>query len=102
MCVAVTMAVAAVTTVPAVAVKVALVCPGAMLTDAGTVRLGLSLAKATVVATPAARSKAAVQLDVWLLFNVAGVHASDTRTGATRLRVAVWLPPFSVAVNVTF
>jgi hypothetical protein len=100
--VAVTVAVPLVLIVDALAENVAVLDPTATVTLAGTVTVGLLLANAMAVATPATRSREAVQLDVWLLFNVAGVQERDTRTGATRLRLAVWLPPFSVAVNVTF
>ena len=61
--VAVTVAVSLVLIVVALAENVAVLDPTAMVTLAGTWRLALLLARVTVVATPALRSRDAVQVD---------------------------------------
>ncbi|MCX6634225.1 MAG: hypothetical protein NT090_03940, partial [Acidobacteria bacterium] len=86
---------------PAVALKVALVEPAGTVTEAGTVRATLLALKVT--ANPLAGA-ALVRLTVQVLnapeFTVEGEQASADKTaGATRVRLAVFDPPFRVAVS---
>ena len=75
--VAVTMALWLLLTIPAVAVKVALLCPETTVTLAGTVSNPLLLASETVAALLAALFKVTVQVLDALLPRVEGAQASD-------------------------
>ena len=89
-------------TVPAVAAKPTVVEPAAAVTDAGTVRAGLSEESATVdPPAGAACDNVTVQLDVAPETKAAGVHwRLVTVTGAIVSEVVAELP-FSEAVTVT-
>ena len=88
---AVTVAVESLWTVAVVALKVAPVAPEATVTDAGTVRTELLLAK--VMETPplgAARVRATVHVADELDPRLAGVHSTDeTRTEDARFTVVL-------------
>src|SRR5450432_2627195 len=93
--VAVTMTVWLLLTVPEFAVKVALLCPDATVTLAGTVSNPLLLASETVAALEAAWFKVTVQVRDALLPRVEGAQATDVScAGAVALRVKVWEMPF--------
>ena len=88
-------------TEPAVALKVVLVEPAGTVTEAGTVRAALLVLNDTTCPPVGA---ALVWLTVQVLdapeFTVEGEQASaDNTAGATRVRLAVCDPPFSVAVS---
>ena len=87
-------------TVPEVAGKVAVLCPNATVTLAGTVSSALLLASVTGDALRAALFKVTVQVLEALLPKVEGAQASDEScAGATALSVKVFEPPFRVAVS---
>ena len=99
--VAVTVALWSVVTVPAVAIKVAVVAPAATVIEAGVVSRALLSDTVTVVAAVAACDNVTVQVLLADEFRLLGEHASDISvTGATRLIVAVWETPLKVAVTV--
>ena len=92
-------------TLAAVAVKAPVVEPAGTTTDAGTVRVGLSLLSVTVAPpVPAAALKVTEQLDVAGVLRVAGVQARvlTTVAGGFRVMGAVAEAPFRVAVRVAF
>ena len=98
--VAVTMAFWLLLTVPAVAVKVALLWPDATVTLAGTVSNPLLLASETVAALMAALFNVTVQVLDALLPRVEGAQATDVScAGATRLKVLVRFTPAALAVT---
>jgi hypothetical protein len=77
-------------TVPEVAVKVAVLCPDATVTLAGTVSKPLLLTSETVAALVAALFNATVQVLDALLPRLEGTQATDESVaGATRFRVLV-------------
>ena len=87
--------------VPAVAVKVAAVELAATVTDVGTVSSALLPDTVTVVAAVGAFDRVTVQVLLADEFRLVGEQASDVNvTGATRLIVAVFETPLSVAVTV--
>ena len=97
--VAVTMALWLALTVPAAAAKVAVLCPGATVTLAGTVTKLLLLASARVAAPAAALFKVTVQALEALLLRVEGVQDSEEScAGAARFKllVRVTLPALAV------
>ena len=87
---------------PAVALKFAVLVPGAIVTDAGTISKGLLLLNVTL--EPPARAawvSVTVQLLVAFCPRLAGLHArADTRTGANRLIAALCEPVPRAAVTV--
>ena len=88
-------------TVPDVAVKVAVLCPDATVTLAGTVSNPLLLASETAAALVAVLFNVTVQLLDALLPSVEGAHATDvSAAGATRLSVLVLLTLPALAVTV--
>ena len=98
--VAVTMALWLLVTVPEVAVKVAVLCPNATVTLAGTVSNALLLASETVDALRAALFNVTVQVLDALLLRVDGAHATDVScAGATRLKVLVLFTAPALAVT---
>jgi hypothetical protein len=98
--VAVTMALWLLLTIPDVAVKVALLCPDATVTLAGTVSNPLLLASVTVAALVAALFNVTVQVLDALLPSVEGAQATDVScAGATRLKVLVLVTPPVLAVT---
>ena len=86
---------------PEVAVKTAVVCPAATVTDAGVVSRELVLDNPTDAPPVGA---AMVRVTVQALFaatpRVVGVQTSDETPKATRFTVAFSVPPFNVAVTV--
>ena len=84
------------------AVKVVEVEPAGTVTDAGVVSSALLSDSVTEVPPVGATLvSVTVQVLVALEPRLVGEQASEERaTGATRLRVAVWETPFSVAVTV--
>ena len=86
----------------AVALKVAVVAPAVTVTDAGTVSEVLLLASVTVdPSRGAVWVSVTVQVLTALWPRLVGLHTRvDTRTGASRLIVAVWELLPSVAVRV--
>ena len=88
----------------AVAVKVVVVAPAATVTEAGTVSSVLLLASVTLdPPVGAVCVRVTVQVLTALCPRLAGLHATpDTRTGASRLMVAVCelLPRLAVMVAV--
>jgi hypothetical protein len=100
--VAVTMALWLLLTVPAAAVKVALLWPDATVTLAGTVSKPLLLASETVAAPVAAWFNVSVQVLDALLPRVEGPHASDVSwvtAEAVAFSVKLWEIPLRVAVS---
>ena len=98
--VAVTMAFWLLLTVPDAAVKVALLCPAATTTLAGSVRAALLLESATVAAVAVVLFKVTVQVLDELLPSVEGVQTNDvTWAGALAVTVKVCEAPFRVAVS---
>ena len=89
-------------TAPEVAANAALVCPGAMVTLAGTASNPLLLVNAMAMAPAAALFELTVQALDALLPSVEGVHTSDVScaTGeASAVSVKTCEMPFSVAVS---
>ena len=84
------------------ALKVADVAPAATVTDVGVVSDALSLDSATEdPPAGAALVKVTVQVLAAPETRLVGLQATaETRTGATRLMVAVWEELFRVAVTV--
>jgi hypothetical protein len=103
--VAVTVTAWLVVTVPAVAVKLAVVAPDATVAEAGTVNAALLSEIATAVPPAgAACDMVTVQVELAPEAMLAGVHASDdtvTGVGAVTVTEAVLELPFRVAVTVT-
>ena len=87
----------------AVALKVAVVAPTATVTEAGTVSEALLLASVTLEPpVDAVWVSVTVQVLTALWPRLPGLHATpETRTGASRLMVAVFELPPRVAVKVT-
>ena len=101
--VAVTTAVSAALTLPAVAVKAALEAPDATVTEAGTGSRGLLLARPTVVVEDAAPLKVTLQLVCPPETTVEGLHVTPVSVGGgitVTVAVRVTDPPALVAVNV--
>ena len=89
-------------TVPEAAVKVAVLCPVATTTPAGTVSNPLLLASETVAAVVAAAVKVTVQVLDALLPKVEGAQESALswiEAGAVALSVKLWEMPLRVAVS---
>ena len=89
-------------TTPEVAAKVALLCPDATLTLAGTASNPLLLASETVMALVAALLKVAVHVLEALLPSVEGAQLRDVscaKDEAVAVRVKTWETPFTVAVS---
>jgi len=86
----------------AVAAKVAEVAPAAKVTEAGTVSEALVSERATIVPLLGAGwFKVTVHAVAAPEFTLVGLQArAETSMGATRLKVAVWAAPLSVAVIV--
>ena len=85
-------------TVPLVAVNVALLCPAAIVTLAGTGRVVLLLASDTAAALVAALLSDTVQVLFALLASVDGEHDTDVScAGALAVSVNVCAPPFRLA-----
>ena len=87
---------------PAVAAKVVEVAPAAIVAEAGTVSEALLSVRATTV-PPAGAGwfKLTVHVLAALEFTLEGLQArAETSMGATRLKMAVWVAPLSVAVMV--
>jgi hypothetical protein len=85
-----------------VALNVVAVAPAATVTDAGTVSVALLLVSVTAAA-PVGAACVNVTVHVLEAFcpRLVGLHASeDTRTGTTRLTVALAELPLYVAVTV--
>jgi hypothetical protein len=98
--VAVTATVVALAMVPAVAVNVALLCPNATLTVAGTLNsAGLALDNTTVSAAGAAVFNVTVQVLVALAVSVEGAHVRLVIRGGVAVSVKIWLAPFRLAVS---
>ena len=86
----------------AVAVNTPVTDPAATVTDAGTANDALLLDNETTVpAGGAALEIVAVQADVPEPLNVVGVQESEVMAIPVSDRVAVWEPPFNVAVTTT-
>ena len=99
--VAVTVAVALLLTVPAVAVKVPLLALVAMVMLAGTVSTPVLLDRLTVVVLKAALFSVTVQVEVCAVPNVLGAQLTlDSCAGATRLKLVVLAVLLAVAVRV--
>ena len=88
--------------VPAVAAKVAEVAVAAMVSEAGTVNEELLPETATTVPpTGAGWFRVTVHVVEAPELTLVGLQArEETSMGATRLKLAVWEAPFSVAVAV--
>jgi len=86
----------------AVAAKVAEVAPAAKVTEGGTVSEALLSERATIVPLLGAGwFKVTVHVLAAPEFTLVGLQArAETSMGATRLKVAVWEAPLSVAVIV--
>ncbi len=98
--VAVTVALWLLLTVPAAAVKVALLWPVATVTLAGTASNPLLLASETVAALMVALFNVTVQVLDALLPKVEGAQATEVScAGAAALRVKAWEAPLRVAVS---
>jgi hypothetical protein len=98
--VAVTTAVSALAMVPAVAVKVALLCPAPTLTVAGTLNsLPLELTNITVTAAGVTMFRVTVQVLVALMFSVVGAQLTLAGWGAVAESVNDCKPPFRLAHN---
>ena len=98
---AVTVAVALLLTVPAVAVKVPLLAPVAMVMLAGTVSTPVLLDRLSVAMLNAALFSVTVQVEVCAVPKVLGAQlALDNCAGATRLKLVVFAVLLAVAVMV--
>jgi len=99
---AVTAALCVLVSVPAVAVKVAVVAPGVTVTDAGTLKAALLLATATTLPPAgAAWLNVIVQVVEELAFTLAGLQDRPVTTmGATKVKLAVCVVPFKLALTV--
>jgi hypothetical protein len=98
---AVTVAVALLLTVPAVAVKVPLLALVAMVMLAGTVSTPVLLDRLTTVVLKAALLRVTVQVEVCAVPNVLGAQLMlDNCAGATRLKLVVCEVLLAVAVRV--
>ena len=98
---AVTVAVALLLTVPAVAVKVPLLAPVAMVMLAGTVSTPVLLDRLSVAMLNAALFSVTVQVEVCAVPNVLGAQLTlDNCAGATRLKLVVFAVLLAVAVMV--
>ncbi len=98
---AVTVAVALLLTVPAVAVKVPLLALVAMVMLAGTVSTPVLLDRLTTVVLKAALFSVTVQVEVCAVPNVLGAQLTlDNCAGATRLKLVVFAVLLAVAVRV--
>ena len=83
-----------VATVPAVAVKVALLLPAGTVTLAGTVATAvLPLVSVTTVPAGAAAFKVTVPVDVASETIVDGFNVTDDTESGPTVRVALWLLP---------
>jgi hypothetical protein len=96
---AVTMAIWLLLTVPEVAVKVAVLWPGATVMLAGTVTKTLLLASETVAALMAALFSATVQARELLPGFEGAQESAESWMGATRLEALVRLKPPALAVT---
>ena len=99
--VAVTVTDCAVAEEPAVAAKVAELEPEAIVTLAGTVRMGLVDCSEMAVAAVTALVNVTVQVALWFMPSVDGAHPNEESWGgAVNVKVAVAEDPLALAVSV--
>lgn len=99
---AVTVAVCADAMLPAVTENVVLLAPPPMFTLAGVVKVALSSLRLMDTVLAAVLLKDTVQVELCPLFRLAGVQISDDKDAAAfKVKFAVWVPPFRLALSVT-